>query len=341
VQRYNVEWCAAEEPPALVMSLGSPKGLVCRALWPARATYPLALQTLPLYIVVACLPVLPLQAAPASNALFESINMPDLSATADAAFQGAVPPAVAGDAPAASPKGQTTARTAQQWMAEGLQAQKAGKQSEAIADFLNAQRLDPTSPDPLYSVGMSFFLIGWYENDTNFYDRADRNFKAAIKLDPKHDRAIFMVGTVEVIHSRLEEAEPYVQKAIALNPQNPFYHLHYGILLGRMDEYDQAVAQMLLAEKLLPAYPQAYLSLGQLYAQMRKYPEARSQLERAVQLDPKLAPAYYTLGGVYRHLGMNTESQSAYKAFQERKTTQPKADALLETMQGSTSKSSK
>jgi tetratricopeptide (TPR) repeat protein len=156
-------------------------------------------------------------------------------------------------------------------------------------------------------------------------------------LDPKYDRAAFMRGMMEVVHFRLKEAEPYLQKAIALNPQNPYYHLHYGILLGRMSKYDDAIEQMLLAEKLGPTNAQSYLSLGQLYSQLRKYPEARPQLERAVHLDPSLAAAYYTLGGVYRHLGMSTESKSAYETFQRLKATQPKPDPVENALHGGSS----
>jgi tetratricopeptide (TPR) repeat protein len=143
-----------------------------------------------------------------------------------------------------------------------------------------------------------------------------------------------MMGAMEVVHFRLKEAEPHLQNAIALNPQNPLYHLHYGILLGRMGKYDDAVEQMLLAEKLGPTYAQTYLSLGQLYSQMRKYQQACGQLERAVHLDPSLAAAYYTLGRVYHHLGMDTESQSAYKTFQRQKAAQPKPDPVVKAMQG-------
>ena len=119
-----------------------------------------------------------------------------------------------------------------------------------------------------------------------------------------------------------------------MNPQNPYYHLHYGILLGRMGNRDDAVGQILLAEKLGPTYTQSYLSLGQLYSQMGKYQDARSQLERAAHLDPRLADAYYTLGGVYRHLGINTESKSAFETFQRLKAAQPRPDPVVNAMQG-------
>jgi Flp pilus assembly protein TadD len=220
-------------------------------------------------------------------------------------------------------------------MMEGQKAQKAGDQMEAVYDFLNAQRLDPTSPEPLYAEGMSFFLIGWDKNETSYYDRAARHFKAALELDPKYDRAAFMMAMMEVVHYRLEGAEPYFQRAIGLSPGNAYYHLYYGTLLERMDKHGAALDEMRLAEKLDPTYVQAYLTLGQLYAQKRQYQEARSQLERAVQLDSKRAEPYYTLGSVYHHLGMDAESQSSYRTFQQLKSAQPKPDPLAKAIQGS------
>ena len=108
-----------------------------------------------------------------------------------------------------------------------------------------------------------------------------------------------------------------------------------------MDNDEGAAAQMLLAEKLDPTYVQPYLALGQLYFQNKKYAEARAQLERAVRLDPHLTTAYYTLGGVYHHLGMNAESQSAYKTFQAQKATPATPDPLQKAMEGGSSAGSR
>jgi tetratricopeptide (TPR) repeat protein len=180
----------------------------------------LAVRILSLLLLVAGLRAFPLQAAAAANGLSAAIAM-----SAPAAPQGTPPAAVTGGARASKPSAASAAQTAPQWMAEGLRAQKAGNQVEAVRDFLNAQRLEPAFPDPLYSLDMSFFLIGWDENDNDYYDRAARHFDSALALDPQYDRAAFMRGMMEVVHFRLKEAEPYLQKAIALNPQNPYYHL--------------------------------------------------------------------------------------------------------------------
>jgi tetratricopeptide (TPR) repeat protein len=257
------------------------------------------------------------------------------------AFGQTPSPATGASVPLPGPARASAAKTAQQWMVEGQKAQKAGDQMEAVNDFLHAQRLDPASPEPLYAEGMSFFLLGWDENETSYFDRATRHFKAALELDPKYDRAAFMMGMMEVVHYRLKEAEPYFQQAIGLSPRNPYYRLYYGTLLQRMGKYDAAVEQMRLAERFDPTYVQAHLTLGQLYAQKRKYQQARNQLERAVQLDRNLAEAYYTLGGVYHHLGMNAESQSAYRTFQQLKASEPRPDPVAKAMQGNSGRNSR
>ena len=318
------------------MSRSLLKPLHRRALWLPSPKHLLALRTLPLLLLVNGLRGHLLQLA-AADGLSGPVPTIESAATPTAAPQGTALSTVGGRAPASVPTDVSPTKTADQWMVEGRKAQKADNQMEAVNDFLNAQRLAPNSPEPLYALGMSFFFMGLDESDSSYYDRAARHFKAALELDPQYDRAAFMMGMMEVVHNRLKEAEPYFQKAIGLSPQNHFYHLYYGTLLDRMGKYDGAIEQMLLAEKLSPSYPQSYLSLGQLYSRMRKYQEARIQLERAVHLNPSLTEAYYTLGGVYHHLGKNSESQSAYETFQRQITVQPKPDPLEKAMQGSPS----
>ncbi|PYV20640.1 MAG: hypothetical protein DMG24_22185, partial [Acidobacteria bacterium] len=76
--------------------------------------------------------------------------------------------------------------------------------------------------------------------------------------------------------------------------------------------------------------------LGEVYARQRDFNAARSELEKAVALNPHLAAAYYTLGGVYRHLGLKTQAESAYAAFQKEQNhkSEREADRVREAIQG-------
>ena len=307
-----------------------------QALWPKNARHLLAISILPFLLLVSALAWYPLQTA-AAKGLFGPMPMTESGVAPPASVQEPTPLTSRARGPAPDSTDASAGKTAEQWMLDGEKAQKSDSQMEAVNDFLNAQRLAPTSPKPLYALGMSFFFIGSDENDTSYYDRAARHFRAALELDPQYDRAAFMMGMMEVLHNRPKEADAYFQRAIALSPQNYYYHLYYGMWFERMDNSDGAAEQMLLAEKLGPSYPQSYLALGQLYARLRKYQEARGQLERAVRLNPNLTAAYYTMGSVYHHLGMNSESQSAYETFRRQSSAQPKPDPMEKAMQSGTS----
>ena len=223
------------------------------------------------------------------------------------------------------------------WLALGHLQQKAGDQSSAIRSFLEAQRLDPRSAPTIYSLGMSFFLLGQDTNADDYYQRAARHFRFALELDPKLDRAVFMLGVIEVVESKLSEARSYVEKALALSPQNPYYHLQFGILLARMGESEKALDEMRTAEKLDPGNPQSHLSLGENYARQHDFQAARRELEKAVQLNPHLASAYYTLGSVYQRWGLKNEAETAYATFQKEKKreSEGEVDRVSAAVQGS------
>ena len=201
------------------------------------------------------------------------------------------------------------------WFTLGRLQQAAGDQDSAIQSFLEAERMQPQSAQTMYSLGMSFFLLGLEANVDDYYQRAARHFRLALQLDSKQDRAVLMLGVIAAVESNLSEARSYLEKAVAASPQNPYYHLEFGVLLERMGEVETALGEMRKAEQLDPSNPQCHLSLGEIYARQHNFETARKELEKTVQLNPHLAPAYYTLGGVYRHLGLKAEAETAYATF--------------------------
>ncbi len=206
------------------------------------------------------------------------------------------------------------------FITEGQIYQRMDRQIAAIKSFLHAEQLQPGLAAPIYDLGMSFFLLGNDNNDNQYYDRAARHFKTALELDPKNDRAEFMLGIVDVVEFKLDQAKKEFEEALRMSPQNPYYHLHYGILLSRLGDHTGARREMQTAEKLDPSYARTYFNLGNLDAEIGDYPEAREQLEAAVRLDPSLSSAYYSLGRVYHHLGLAAKSQAAFLKFQKMKS---------------------
>ena len=210
---------------------------------------------------------------------------------------------------------------------QGQIYQRFHDQIHAIQSFLQAAQLRPRWVEPVYSLGMSFFLLGNDENDTEYYDRAARHFRAALELDPNCHKAEFMLGVVDVVEYHLDKAKEHFEKALGMSPQNAYYHLHYGILLSRLGDSNGALREMELAEKLDHSYALTYFNLGLLEARLENYAEARKRLETAVQLDSNLSAAYYCLGEVYHHLGLSELSQAAYLKFQQAEAREQQEEA--------------
>jgi len=187
--------------------------------------------------------------------------------------------------------------------------QRSGHQVEAIQSFLEASRSGKSTPEIVFQIGMSFFLLREYE-------RAAKHFEQTIKLDEKNDKAEFMLGVIDVIKDNNEAgAKVHYERALALQPDNPHYLMHYGVLLVQLDELDQAAVNLERAGKLDPANPLTHFNLGRLYRQQGEFTKARWELEAAVRLRPEMARAYYQLATVYRQLGQPEKAQAAMKEF--------------------------
>jgi len=198
-------------------------------------------------------------------------------------------------------------------MTQGRIYQSFNDQQPAIRSFLLADQLRPHSPDTLYCLGMSFFMMEEWE-------RAATHFQHVLALDPDYHKAAFMMGVTEMANMHMPEAKPFLQEALKHQPNNPFYLLQYGVLLSLLGDPQSGIKEVLIAVKLVPSYAPMHYHLGRLYNQTGDYEQARKELETAIRLDSGLPEAYYQLGGVYHRLGNEEKSRQAYLKFQQLKT---------------------
>ncbi len=207
---------------------------------------------------------------------------------------------------------------------------------EAIASFLKAAELEPNSPEPFYFLGTTFFLLAERYKSPDYFSRAERNLRAALEASQDYHRAEFMLGVIAAVLSRLDEAQAHLQRAIHLEPSNPYYHLHYGILLKHEGDNRGALTEMKTAEEMNPSYALTHFELGTVYEKLGDYGQATMQLEAALKLNPGLSAAYYHLGAVYAHMGRSQESEVAYEKFRaakehpEQPNSDPAASAVSE-----------
>ena len=75
-------------------------------------------------------------------------------------------------------------------------------------------------PAVFYELGMSFFLL-------HEFDRAVTHFQRVLELDARQDKAEFMLGILDVLRNGDGDAKIHFERALALQPANPHYLLHY------------------------------------------------------------------------------------------------------------------
>ena len=192
-------------------------------------------------------------------------------------------------------------------MQQGRTYQRAGDQVHAIQSFLLAAKIKPSST-LFYQMGMSFFLAHEYE-------RAGKHFTHAVQLDDRNHKAEFMLGVIDVLKDHnAEGAKTHLERALAIEPDNPHYLLHYGIVLSELDD-PRALPVVEKAVKADPTNALGHYNLGRRYRRVGDLQKARAELEIAVRMRPQLARAQYQLAAVYRELGEIDKANQAGEQF--------------------------
>lgn len=152
----------------------------------------------------------------------------------------------------------------------------------AIAQYREVLRIDPYLPGIHFELGEailrdSAFQEGWQE--------AQKEFEAALKVNPQDEKSECMLGGLELLAGNYEQALQHYSRAVELNPQDPEAHVGIAKILASAGEHDKALAHLLTA----------------------------------VQLDPMNAAAHYRLSREQRQLGHVSEADHELATFRELK----------------------
>jgi serine/threonine protein kinase/Flp pilus assembly protein TadD len=183
----------------------------------------------------------------------------------------------------------------------GLPAKDLISKAEAAAK--KALELDATLAEPHAALGM---IKNNYQWD---WEGAEKEFKQAIKLDPKNPTAHHWYSNSLTEQGKLEEAMFEIKRAQELDPLSPVITVNVGEVLFYMRHYDLAIEQFNKALELDRNFPTALVMLGDLYAQQNKFVEAISELQKVRQILPTDNPyGSGELGYVYAKAGKKDEA---------------------------------
>jgi predicted O-linked N-acetylglucosamine transferase (SPINDLY family)/2-polyprenyl-3-methyl-5-hydroxy-6-metoxy-1,4-benzoquinol methylase len=99
------------------------------------------------------------------------------------------------------------------------------------------------------------------------------------------------------------EAENYCQKALALDPENPYVQANLGLIENARNAYDKACVYCEKALAQLPESESILSNYGISLRMLGRYTEAIACLEKALRIKPEFMPGYINLANVYLDMG--------------------------------------
>jgi tetratricopeptide (TPR) repeat protein len=179
---------------------------------------------------------------------------------------------------------------------------------DAIPLLEEGLQIDPLRVDLLATLGESYFMAGKA-------DKSIEEFKKLVEIDPSA-RSYAFLGLPYRYLGRFDEAKPYFQKGLKLDPHNNSCLFNLGVIAEQQG--DAAAAEGFFQQILRanPNYPDALLELANIRIAAKKYPEAAELLRKYVAVSKDPSTGYYKLAMVERSLHQSEAAERDMKEFQ-------------------------
>jgi serine/threonine-protein kinase len=157
------------------------------------------------------------------------------------------------------------------------------------------------------------WVLTWYDYD---WPAAEMEFRRAIELNPGYAHSHLFYALFLNSMRRWEEAKALTERALELDPNNPFFKWIAGFQLVHRRRYDEGIAQI---RESLPDFPTAHWGLWVASHATRTYDdalaEAKEWLSRAAARVPEAGEA---LGRGYAQGGYQGAMRAAAEAVAAR-----------------------
>ena len=112
------------------------------------------------------------------------------------------------------------------------------------------------------------------------FDEAEKAFRSELANNPEHPLALAYLGDTEIRLNRSDEAVPYLEHAVRIQPSIAIAHVDLGVIYEGQGRKDDAVRELKTAEKLSPDDPSIHWRLGRFYQSMGRKAEAKAEFDK-------------------------------------------------------------
>jgi tetratricopeptide (TPR) repeat protein len=179
--------------------------------------------------------------------------------------------------------------------------QDAGRESDAVAHYLEALRINPGFVDAHDNLGLVLASQGRTAE-------AIVHYAEALRLNPKDAAAHNNLGSVLAGQGKIDDALAHFSDAVRLKPQFPQAHNNLANALASQGRTAEAIDHYSEALRLEPSFADAHNGLGGAFIAQGRIAEAVTHFEDAVRLDPNFLPARHNLATVLAQQGRIEEA---------------------------------
>jgi tetratricopeptide (TPR) repeat protein len=187
-----------------------------------------------------------------------------------------------------------------------------------LGDFSDADRwlTKCVEFDPENVTG--WYYLGRTKYNENRFEEAISAFQHCLRLDPKHVKAEDNLGLSFQAVQRTEDATRCFQNAMdwqSGKSPDPGPYIDMGALLIEENRNADALPYLQRAVAIAPEEGRAHQQLGKALFKLDRLGEAQIELEKAEQLTPGSAPLHYMLGQVYRKQNLSDKAQREFQNY--------------------------
>ncbi len=183
-----------------------------------------------------------------------------------------------------------------------------GRPTQALAELLKANDLDPDNPMIRNVLGIAYLQKGMVR-------QAIHHFEKALSLKPDYVEVHNNLGTALLRDGRVQEAigefNKVLEDPLYSTPHFAFYNL--GQAYFALKDYNKARENYQEAIKIYPGYSLAYHGLGLTLKALNLPEEAAEAYKKAIAYSPTFAQAHYDLGEVLVELNQLSLARMAFR----------------------------
>jgi predicted TPR repeat methyltransferase len=143
-----------------------------------------------------------------------------------------------------------------------------------------------------------YFKKGLSKQKEMNYEAAEDFYKRALRYNPLHLDANYLLGTLYAERKDFTKALKYLRQAFEINPRSHLILNNLGNIYQMSGQYDKAIMSYQQALKIHPNMPEVLNNLGNIYKRRDQFSEAENYYRRALMLKPDLVEIHFNLGSV-------------------------------------------